>query len=135
MKKCDGTALLTDETLYSMQYFCDYFCVDGYDDGDDVFVDVTYDSFPSEVSWEFYQSDDSTEVSFYDNDGIVTNGACQYVKSTEGTCTSYDSNSASCTSASRRLSSNKNFTSLSGPNFRQTQKKICQGTLQDPATT
>ena len=119
MKTCDGTVLLSEETMSCTTE--EYICVDNYVDGTDVYVDVTYDEYPTEVSWEFYESD-GTQVSFYDNDGnSVTNGACQYVKSVTGTCTSYDSNSASC--ASRRLSSNKNFTSLSGPNFRQTQKK------------
>ena len=100
MKECDGTALLTDETLYSMQYFCDYFCVDGYDDGDDVFVDVTSGAYPSEVSWEFYKSD-GTAVTFYNENDIETSGtACQYVKSTTAACAQYDSGSGSCTSNS-----------------------------------
>ena len=98
MKKCDGTALLTEQTMNCTSV--DYFCVDGYDDGDDVFVDVTSGIFPLEVSWEFYKSD-GTAVTFYNENDIETSGtACQYVKSTTAACAQYDSGSGSCTSNS-----------------------------------
>ena len=98
MKKCDGTALLTDQTMNCSTV--DYFCVDGYDDGDGVFVDVTSGKYPSEVSWEFYKSD-GTAVTFYNENDIETSGtACQYVKSTTAACAQYDSGSGSCTSNS-----------------------------------
>ena len=70
MKKCDGTALLTEQTMNCTSV--DYFCVDGYDDGDGVFVDVTSGKYPSEVSWEFYKSD-GTAVTFYNENDIETN--------------------------------------------------------------
>ena len=95
MKKCDGTALLTNQTMNCSTV--DYFCVDGYDDGDDVFVDVTNGTYPWEVSWEFYKSD-GTAVTFYNENDIETSGtACQYVKSTTAACAQYDSGSGSCT--------------------------------------
>ena len=98
MKKCDGTALLTDQTMNCSTV--DYFCVDGYVDGDDVFVDVTNGTYPSEVSWEFYKSN-GTAVTFYNENGAETDGtACQYVKSTTAACAQYDSGSGSCTSNS-----------------------------------
>ena len=98
MKKCDGTALLTNQTMNCTSV--DYFCVDGYDDGDDVFVDVTNGYFPSEVSWEFYKSD-GTAVTFYnENDTETTGTACQYVKSTTAACAQYDNGTGSCTSNS-----------------------------------
>ena len=98
MKKCDGTALLTNQTMNCTSV--DYFCVDGYDDGDGVFVDVTSGKYPSEVSWEFYKSD-GTAVTFYNENDIETSGtACQYVKSTTAACAQYDSGSGSCTSNS-----------------------------------
>ena len=98
MKKCDGTALLTNQTMNCTSV--DYFCVDGYDDGDGVFVDVTSGKYPSEVSWEFYKSD-GTAVTFYnENDTETTGTACQYVKSTTAACAQYDSGSGSCTSNS-----------------------------------
>ena len=98
MKKCDGTALLTNQTMNCTSV--DYFCVDGYDDGDDVFVDVTSGNWPSEVSWEFYKSD-GTAVTFYNENDAETSGtACQYVKSTTAACAQYDSGSGSCTSNS-----------------------------------
>ena len=98
MKKCDGTALLTNQTMNCSTV--DYFCVDGYVDGDDVFVDVTNGTYPSEVSWEFYKSN-GTAVTFYNENGAETDGkACQYVKSTTAVCDQYDSGSASCTSNS-----------------------------------
>ena len=119
MTTCDGTVLLSDETMSCTTE--EYICVDNYVTGTDVFVDVTGGDYPTEVGWEFYESD-GTPVSFYDNNGnSVTGAGCQFVESTTGSCAEYDSGSASCTS--RRLSSNKKFTSLSGPNFRQTQKK------------
>merc|ERR1711871_1734898 len=119
MKKCDGTELLSSKTMSCASK--DYFCVEGYTDGDAVFVDVTSDTYSSEVSWKFYKSDD-TEVIFYNSENQVTDGtSCQYVKSTTDTCSDFSSSNPSCTS--RRLSSNKNFTSLSGPNSRQTPKK------------
>ena len=98
MKKCDGTALLTDQTMNCSTV--DYFCVDGYVDGDDVFVDVTNGTYPSEVSWEFYKSN-GTAVTFYNENGAETDGtACQYVKSTTAACAQYDNGSGSCTSNS-----------------------------------
>ena len=98
MKKCDGTALLTNQTMNCSTV--DYFCVVGYDDGDDVFVDVTSGNWPSEVSWEFYKSN-GTAVTFYNENGAETDGtACQYVKSTTAACAQYDSGSGSCTSNS-----------------------------------
>ena len=98
MKKCDGTALLTDQTMNCSTV--DYFCVDGYVDGDDVFVDVTNGTYPSEVSWEFYKSN-GTAVTFYNENGAETDGtACQYVKSTTAACAQYDNGTGSCTSNS-----------------------------------
>ena len=98
MKKCDGTALLTDQTMNCSTV--DSFCVDGYVDGDDVFVDVTNDTYPSEVSWEFYKSN-GTAVTFYNENGAETDGtACQYVKSTTAACAQYDNGTGSCTSNS-----------------------------------
>ena len=55
MKKCDGTALLTNQTMNCTSV--DYCCVDGYDEGDVVFVDVTSGKYPSEVSGEIYKRD------------------------------------------------------------------------------
>ena len=98
MKKCDGTALLTNQTMNCSTV--DYFCVDGYVDGDDVFVDVTNGTYPSEVSWEFYKSN-GTAVTFYNENGAETDGkACQYVKSTTAACAQYDNGTGSCTSNS-----------------------------------
>ena len=48
MKTCDGTVLLSDETMSCTTE--EYICVDNYVDGTDVFVDVTYVEYPTEVS-------------------------------------------------------------------------------------
>ena len=107
MKKCDGTALLTDQTMNCSTV--DYFCVDGYVDGDDVFVDVTNGTYPSEVSWEFYKSN-GTAVTFYNENGAETDGtACQYVKSTTAACAQYDNGTGSCTSNSYSYSYDDNY--------------------------